>query len=145
MRHIRIQYLDVKYPLGSNIPVLRAVTAEYVNGFEQISLEDGTNINLWCRGSSGAILATAFALALPKYNFKIIHVKKRNESAHYPHADPFSNGIHVVIDDFISSGDTIRAILEKIPCRAYALIVINGVEKEMSSNFDVVICSGTSP
>jgi orotate phosphoribosyltransferase-like protein len=73
-----------------------------------------TDIKLFCRGSSGAILAglTANYLIKAGYNVCIEHVKKEGETSHGgDYVQKISrNYIIVIIDDFISTGSTIRNI-----------------------------------
>ncbi len=67
---------------------------------------------MWCRGSSGAILAGMFALKCG-YECRICHIKKEKEGSHNGNTQPYVNeGINIVIDDFVSFGHTLIAIVQ---------------------------------
>lgn len=141
MQHIPIKLIYCEYPIGGSISCIRELTDEYIKAFNTLCYHENTNFNLWCRGSSGAILATAFAMYLPQYKFKICHVKKEGEQSHgnvYP-GDKF---INIVIDDFVSEGTTVEAILLKMnyfKCIPHILIVSRrGVEK-FADKFNFII------
>src|SRR6478609_10319945 len=102
------------YPIGSNMDGAIKLINAYLEAFEQLSYPPDSKLNLWCRGSSGAILAGMFALKC-KYECKICHVKKEKESSHNGNYQPYnSEGINIVIDDFVSYGHTITKIVEHI-------------------------------
>lgn len=152
MQHIKIEHLTVSYPVGRNIKSVTEVIKEFIFGFEQLNLPKNTKLNLWCRGSSGAILATAFALT-SDYPCFICHVKKPGEDSHSSPIEAYeTDGFNVVIDDFVSSGDTIHAILEvmssfrvKPMIKAHALIVAYGAlyeGKGLYDKFETIISNG---
>jgi len=103
------------YPVGDNIGAATRMVDEYIEAFHKLNYDGFKTINLWCRGSSGAILAAIFATKCGR-NCKIVHVKKPNESSHGI-SYPIFNGINVVIDDFVSSGYTITCIIDAISHR----------------------------
>tara|TARA_R100000656_G_scaffold69140_1_gene52097 strand:- start:738 stop:1298 length:561 start_codon:yes stop_codon:yes gene_type:complete len=78
---------------------------------------EATSLNLWCRGSSGAIIAgiTASELISRGLHVKISHIKKPNESSHssVPEFWKGPETVYVIIDDIVSSGNTVMEI-----CRA---------------------------
>ena len=100
------------YPVGLNMKD----AVDYINKVgEVINLpcSKSTEIAIWCRGSSGAILASLLLVKLTGglgySSVYIYHVKKPGESSHnIKHV--CDSEYHIVIDDFISSGETIRAI-----------------------------------
>ena len=67
------------------------------------------------RGSSGAILSGILIGEMIEYDIYIYHIKKDGEYSHSSDYYPidFSNP-NIIIDDFISSGETVNAIFEKI-------------------------------
>lgn len=67
-------------------------------------------IVLWCRGSSGAIIAGYLASKFPESH--IVHVKKAGESSHGTrYSDSCNgNGFNIIVDDFVSTGATIAEI-----------------------------------
>lgn len=99
---------SLKYPIGHNLQDSFAYIDE-VLPFVQ-SVVGSRPVNVWCRGSSGAILATLLIKGLDNTCY-IQHVKKEGESAH-------DNGLryneddrlNIIIDDFCRSGSTLNAI-----------------------------------
>jgi len=123
------------YPLGINLSSDMSIINLLINKFKTISHYYGKNINLYCAGSSGAIMATIFSMNVP--NCRIIHIKKENEQAHSSNMwlAPFKeNHINVIIDDFIASGATVNRIAsyvtEGIDC-----LVISGYSNFSKCNF----------
>lgn len=140
-KEIAIPYISVSYPVGSNMANLKRITDEYVNAFKTLQYPEGSKFNLFCSGSSGAIISTAFALALPEYMFKICHVKKPGEGSHQDEIEYEPSAINIVIDDFISMGTTIRRILHEmsiLQVKPKILIVCTGDLKE-ESIFETII------
>lgn len=121
---------EMSYPVGFNMNLamhfIKSATLHFIESFAETTY---TGIEIFCRGSSGAILSALFVAELSKYkkyklplhtgNFNHIiinHVKKENESSHsnvqYGIVN-ITNAV-VVVDDFISSGNTLRSIYNKI-------------------------------
>jgi len=99
----------VHYPIGENIgdaikyiddvtPLIKEIIKDYP-------------VNIWCSGSSGAILATLLVKNLDNQCI-ICHVKKKGESSH--HGNSFGKAqraaINIVLDDFARSGETLDRI-----------------------------------
>lgn len=116
MEHIKLESLPMmSYPVGEfmdrNILLIEEMSKVIIDNY------GGDNINLWCRGSSGAIIA---ALICNKFisqtggKCKIAHVKKEGESSH--HSTPTYNSSYknIIVDDFIASGRTVIAILQEM-------------------------------
>ena len=84
--------------------------------FKVIEDYKDTHLQIFCRGSSGAILAALFVSFLNwNRGIEICHVKKEGERSHsqnYFYINPQNTVI--VIDDIIESGETIRSILHYI-------------------------------
>jgi len=110
---------DINYPVAENM----ASNLSTINAMADKILElypNKENINLWCRGSSGAIIAAIISSKLieKKYHVTICHVKKEGEKNHHGDGIYFiPDGINIVVDDFICSGDTINFISEQIQKR----------------------------
>ena len=102
---------DVHYPVGSNIEAADSLATAMVKAIESFYK---TPINLICQGSSGAILAALVGSKLKNMN-KIIHIKKEGESSHCNGDVEFisSKDTNIIIDDFISSGDTVNRLYEQ--------------------------------
>ncbi len=71
-------------------------------------------LNLWVRGSSGAILAS-FLCSKIQNNCKIMYIRKPGEFSHsiYPVRD-LSYNVNIIIDDFICSGETVNTIYKEM-------------------------------
>lgn len=110
---------EVDYPIAenisNNIPVLNDMAMKILTIYPK-----KVEINLWCRGSSGAIIAAIIAAQLLRQHYRIMicHVKKDGETNHYGDGIYFiPNGVNIIVDDFICSGDTINLISEQIQKR----------------------------
>lgn len=101
-------------------------------------------------GSSGAILATMVALELEGYNVEINHVKKEGETSHW---SPIPNiteqyDRYFIIDDIISSGSTVKRLLNCYPDIIFDAIIVSGgvhencidMFKKESPNFKTLYC-----
>jgi pyrimidine operon attenuation protein/uracil phosphoribosyltransferase len=102
--------------IGNNIKLINLM----VKSFIELEKFHKRHINIICRGSSGAIIASFFANAIAesgKYGeFKIIHIKKEGEASHTHGVPKLLKGraINVIVDDFTCSGKTIRTIYEML-------------------------------
>lgn len=115
--------MPLSYPVGENIVAANSFAENAANVF--MTLHENVCVNVWCMGSSGAILAALFASKINAVNIKIVHVKKSGENSHGTTSPLYStkstggifNGsaiVNVVIDDFISSGRTMARIYEEM-------------------------------
>lgn len=106
-------YRSITYPVGSCPRSLKDGVNSYIQTFRR-NFPVG-NYNLWCRGSSGAIIAGCFSILQTSCNFMICHIKKDGESSHGNSTPDYNETYkNIVIDDFVSSGDTIDEIATKI-------------------------------
>ncbi len=101
------------YPLGSNMDGAKKLIEAYIAAFNKLRYSPDTEINLWCRGSSGAILAGMFALKC-KNECTICHIKKEGENSHKSNPEYEKKAINIVIDDFVDTGSTLEAIVQYI-------------------------------
>jgi adenine/guanine phosphoribosyltransferase-like PRPP-binding protein len=109
------------YPVGASFNRNRDYIVEVARTIHTIAGKD-KRIALICRGTSGTILAGAVGYILKKkqHDVNIIVSRKCEENSHdysmsgigflAPSSSPFS----VVIDDFMDTGNTIKAILNDI-------------------------------
>jgi len=100
------------YPVGRNILNDIKCADALINAFLFIREFEGRKINLLCTGSSGAIIATMFALRL-RDRVQICYVYKDGESSHNDEGTevtPDKSSINVIVDDFIASGATMNFI-----------------------------------
>ncbi len=114
-KRINIEGEQPDYPVGANIKKAQMLIGLYLAEFYKLPYSPITKINLWCRGSSGAIMAALFAASC-KYECKICHIKKEGEDSHsfgYPRFE-LGTIVNIIIDDFVATGETILAIIEGI-------------------------------
>lgn len=114
MKLINANCGEVNYPVGMHISHNLPVIQELAKAFNKEQCKG--KINVFCMGSSGAIMAAIFASIVE--NVTILHVKKDGEKSH-SECDNFKrfvdNGeINIIIDDFIISGDTMNTMYGKI-------------------------------
>jgi len=102
----------LNYPIGHHINDNKDDIEKLAKALGKIYPKD-INLNLICRGSSGAIIAGMFVLLLPNH-CKIIHIKKEGESSHSNYFDLDASGKVVIVDDFIISCDTIKSIYNSL-------------------------------
>ncbi len=98
---------ESSYPIGLHID-------EAINYIEKITpfIKDiilKGQLNIWCQGSSGAILAALLSKSLPNKCY-INHIKKEGEYSHHGNYDFRWEGYNMILDDFIRSGETIEHI-----------------------------------
>lgn len=111
--------VNTSYPVGTNIASAIENARGMANAFNSIKEFEGFEINIFCRGSSGAILAALFSSFIVNKNCHVFHIKKEGESSHQQQndIDPSFTGITLLIDDFVCSGSTLRAIIAGIPLK----------------------------
>lgn len=114
---MKIQFIDrncsINYPVGRYINDAISFIDAVVNQIDKDDSFPTQDLAIWCRGSSGAILAALLSQYFCTEGFRevrINHVKKPNEHSHS------SNALHVgacniIIDDFIATGETVREIM----------------------------------
>lgn len=112
---------DCVYPVGASFNRNRDYIVEVARTIHTIAGKERC-ISLICRGTSGTILAGAVGYILKKkqHDVSIIVSRKCEENSHdYTMSDvgflqstdrPFS----VIVDDFIDTGNTIKAILKDV-------------------------------
>lgn len=109
MKEIHLDVKEVLYPITCNIqqslPTINLVTDTLKK-----SANNKGRMVLCCMGSSGAIMAGIAASKIS--NVVILHVKKEGEHAHNTHKSFafVSDDYIVIIDDFMSTGTTVRRI-----------------------------------
>ena len=112
---------DCSYPVGASFNKNRDYIVEAARTIHTIAGKE-RRIALICRGTSGTILAGAVGYILKKkqHDVNIIVSRKCEESSHdynmsgVGFLDAKDKPFSVVIDDFISTGDTLEAILKDI-------------------------------
>lgn len=136
---------STNYPLGIKMSRDSPLVLDLIEKFKEIEEYKDKKINLFCTGSSGAIMATIFSLNVPQC--KIIHIKKEGENSHSSNEDRSVNKIdhiNIIIDDFISTGKTVNRIAGFMSSNEIAIhcLVISGYSYHNSCKFtmDYIIC-----
>lgn len=116
-------FIDVKYPFGVHWEhsYIQQGAEAIFNTYKE-NIEEGTSITFVVRGTSGAMIAGAMLNELhninPTTKTYILIVRKREDtSAHccsLKGIDDVCNTRFIVVDDFIASGETIKAIIQEL-------------------------------
>lgn len=110
----------IDYPFGGAFHHNRNLTNKLVDTFLQVKneyLKYKHRILIFCQGNSGSVVSTIFASRLTDegYEPRIIYVRKRGESRHGGLSfTPAAGDLYVIVDDFVSSGDTVNSIYKDI-------------------------------
>ena len=145
MKHIEIESVSFNYPVGCDMQRANKSVCHCVDAFKQLDIDREQPIYLWCRGSSGAILATLFAIGIGNDypNVFISHVKKEGEISHSnAYYVRSGNNVNIIIDDFVATGSTIKAILAEMKnkdAKPNILIVSTGALCYFKDEFDFII------
>lgn len=159
--------MDIKYPTGLGFV---DNLGEYIKAIAKKihCIYPNDTIILVIRGHSGSIIAGGVATILTlEYNIKvnIIVVRKNHENSHedWSHSNHYINLLSninnkiIVLDDFISDGDTIEYILNYLDTsienpRSYNMLCVGNhyskitaktnfrLYNEILSRFDIVSC-----
>jgi hypothetical protein len=149
---------SICYPVGSDMPQIigyvRSAIERFTELYPMFKAQLGlSEVNLICRGSSGAIIASTFATLAPsEWSCNVVHVKKPGEQSHSGIVSCLENSrINVIIDDFICSGATIASIYSAVRdvtnpfFPIHCLIVTTGYSEKRTEAFGfvptTVICS----
>lgn len=132
----------LSYPVGENIARNIPIIKLMVKRFKLVKEFKNRPVNIMCQGSSGAIIATFFALAIK--NSTIVHVKKPGEVSHSSLTINMSdNPVNLIVDDFISTGETVKRIYSAVTSRVGykipidCLCVCGDPIRARAINFDV--------
>lgn len=105
--HRRSKLNEMEYPVGTYIAENKD-TIKYIGRIIKKYYSD-KRVNLWCRGTSGAIISSIISLQLNKC--RICHIKKEGENSHGSYVNAIKDGYNIIVDDFICSGETISTII----------------------------------
>ena len=119
-------FMDVIYPFGvhwKHSYIRQCAKAIYTTYIEDIL--NGTSITLVARGTSGAMIAGAILNELYNINITIktyiLIVRKEEDANSHSYSLEGINRVgttrFIVVDDFIMTGDTIRAIIKDLDRR----------------------------
>jgi len=144
MKHIEIPTIQLSYPVGKDI--IKAMN--YVETVHKVlkPLIGDSNVNLWVRGSSGAILGALLAARIGS-KAKINHVKKEGERSHQGGYSFNVDGINIILDDFIASGETVNKIYEEMQKRAANVdyLIVTSLYYNTRLNFEptYIVCDNS--
>ena len=141
---VRLKTLKlIEYPVGiyilHNTPIIKNM-ANYIKR----KFPEGT-ISLWCRGSSGAIIAGIISSNL-KRNVFIRYISKNNEKRHDKNNHNYETDINIIVDDFICTGETIDIIINKSGRKKFDLLIVSGdiseefIKSKSWDNIFKIIC-----
>ena len=136
MKHIKLNN-NIQYPVGMNmqynLPIIQNMADLIKKKYKK------KDIILWTRGSSGAIIGGIIASIIP---IKAInYVRKPGEISHSKKIyNTNKNVIHIIVDDFIDTGDTITSIWEEArkTNKVQALCVTGNVIEKFANKFNIV-------
>ena len=112
-KHIPLTESTMNYPVGlniqQNIPIIKQMA-------KLLKLEyPKKTLVFWVRGSSGAMIAAMISGFLRGQECVIHYVRKSGEDSHGgSDYRQMGNAIHVIVDDFMSTGSTIRIIYNEL-------------------------------
>lgn len=134
MKHLRIKgegCLD--YPVGRNMSKVIKYVDHILLTFKENNIDldqEKMFINLWCRGSSGAIIAGIFASKFIRATVRIIHIKKQGEKSHQSYHHDICDGCDIVIDDFMDTGSTIFRIWHDSNIKKIDYLILENVPSD---------------
>lgn len=144
----------IDYPFGGAFKHNHKLTNNLVDTFLKVKrkhLRYKHRIIIFCQGNSGSVVSTVFAARLTAegYEPKIVYVRKKGEIRHGGLSfTAAADDLYVIVDDFISSGDTVNTIYKDI--QGYLPIAhkhidalcVTGVVSRNDCNFPVkyIIC-----
>ena len=133
------------YPVGPNIKINLPIINNMYRYIKE-KFPEGT-ITIWCRGSSGAIIAGIISSKL-KGRARVAYISKPNEKRHdlvSPYK--YSVGYNIIVDDFICTGKTIDDIIKKSDRKKFDLLIVSGVvtkefikSKSWNNIFETICC-----
>ena len=148
-KFISIGDTNVEYPVGEYMRLNKPHMVKLSNAILQTF--PNTNLTLWVRGSSGALLAGVIS-ALATVDVKVVYVYKEEEHSHNVHdfTNPIKDSKNLIVDDFTCTFKTIIKILDYmddcgvVPDGLCTFGTINGenmCKRGYADKFPVIICS----
>ena len=135
-------YRPLTYPVGKDIKSLNIFINSVIDKIiEEELLSNVQEITVWCRGSSGAMLASLFSVKLIEkrnVDIKINHIKKPREYAHHSNLseNTFST-YNIVIDDLVASGSTLKFLEEhfrKIKLPQIDMLILGSINYDLEND-----------
>lgn len=115
-------FIDITYPFGVHWKhsYIQQCAEAIFNTYKE-DIDEGTSITFVVRGTSGAMIAGAILNQLnninPTTKTYILVVRKEGDNAHGSSLrgiDEVGTTRFIVVDDFIASGETIKAIIQDL-------------------------------
>jgi len=120
MKLIKGNLRKMSYPVGDeisrNMPIIKKLGAKIRTVIIRNKIEI-KKINIFCSGSSGAIIAAIISETLIKKfgDVDIRHIKKCGENSHgFEYTTYGMRGFNIIVDDFIATGETMKRIFYSI-------------------------------
>ncbi len=120
-RHITDAGLrELKYPIGENMSLnirkIRRMSKIFTDTLPSYLTDKKQLIQFWVRGSSGVLIGSIIASALlyKGFNVRVLVIRKPGESSHMSFPNYETGAFNIIVDDFIESGKTLEAILERM-------------------------------
>ena len=138
---------NIPYPVGYDMSKVLRIHQELIKAIEKFKFfKYNEFINLWCRGSSGAILSTLLSTYLISINknVKVCHVKKDGEISHATTIHLHRDALNIIVDDFVYTGTTIKAIIDQMAChRVYprGIILYGDSDTRLATYIDKDRCN----
>jgi len=105
-------YTGLKYPVGLDMTAVMKYAKAAAPHLDTLAMKRKSV--LVCRGSSGAILASALQMFM-KQRLPVVHIKKSGENSHACGSDQSTNDKAIIfVDDFMCSGGTVLATFQRI-------------------------------
>lgn len=115
----------VSYPVGQNMTQVTHFCADMAARLKSIYMQ-GAKLKFYVRGSSGAIMGAIISTMMSEYEIIICHIKKELEDSHsggHRFRCKETEAPSIIIDDFIITGETIKAIYEAMEVPVNVLCV----------------------
>lgn len=108
--------LNIPYPVGRAMSTTKEIISEMASELRKIYPNKSEPLIFLVRGSSGAILAGIITSMMSEYeDIEIMHIKKSGESSHSGNNYRFKKQRKtIILDDFISSGETVNSIYNSV-------------------------------
>jgi adenine/guanine phosphoribosyltransferase-like PRPP-binding protein len=107
--------LEIPYPVGIDMKLTIEIVKDMANKLNYL-YDEKHSLQIFVKGSSGAILGGIISTMLIAENIFISHIKKDGENSHNSRVSILQGRDFkvIILDDFMSSGATINSIYDKI-------------------------------
>lgn len=105
--------LEIPYPVGIGMKLTIEIVKDMANKLNSL-YDEKHSLQIFVKGSSGAILGGIISTMLIAENVFISHIKKDGESSHNSRVSIRRDFKAIILDDFTCSGATINSIYDRI-------------------------------